>query len=150
MKHSKLYACLSYLSILIIIPALVPGKDSFVRFHLNQGLILLIAKSVRLHFFYSAHDFGRRSFKLYCADSGCYGDRIRHSGAEEKAACYWQDSVDSVMASIKQKRPAPIWIPAPCLQILRKRPDLCKRRGLIDTSLLHHTRRRKSSFILPL
>ena len=106
--------------------------------------------SVRLHFFYSAHDFGRRSFKLYCADSGCYGDRIRHSGAEEKAACYWQDSVDSVMASIKQKRPAPIWIPAPCLQILRKRPDLCKRRGLIDTSLLHHTRRRKSSFILPL
>ena len=46
MKHSKLYACLSYLSILIIIPALVPGKDS-------------------------------------------------------KAACYWQDSVDSVMASIK-------------------------------------------------
>ena len=43
MKHSKLYACLSYLSILIIIPALVPGKDSFVRFHLNQGLLLLIA-----------------------------------------------------------------------------------------------------------
>ena len=43
MKHSKLYACLSYLSILIIIPALVPVKDSFVRFHLNQGLILLIA-----------------------------------------------------------------------------------------------------------
>lgn len=42
MKHSKLYACLSYLSILIIIPALFSGKDSFVRFHLNQGLILLI------------------------------------------------------------------------------------------------------------
>lgn len=46
MKHSKLYACLSYLSILIIIPALIPGKDSFVRFHLNQGLVLLIANIV--------------------------------------------------------------------------------------------------------
>lgn len=43
MKHSKLYACLSYLSILIIIPAFAVGKDSFVRFHLNQGLVLLIA-----------------------------------------------------------------------------------------------------------
>jgi len=46
MKHSKLYACLSYLSILILIPALIPGKDSFVRFHLNQGLVLLIANIV--------------------------------------------------------------------------------------------------------
>lgn len=63
--------------------------------------------SVRMHLFYSAHDFGRRSFKLYRADSGCYGDRIRHSGAEEKAACYWQDSVDSVMASMGKAGASP-------------------------------------------
>lgn len=46
MKHSKLYAVLSYLSVLIVIPAIAAGRDPFVRFHLNQGLILLIANLV--------------------------------------------------------------------------------------------------------
>lgn len=46
MKHSKLYAVLSYLSLLIIIPAIAGGRDSFVRFHLNQGLVLLIANII--------------------------------------------------------------------------------------------------------
>ena len=106
MKHSKLYACLSYLSILIIIPALVPGKDSFVRFHLNQGLLLLIANIL----------FGCISFIPHMTLAG--------------------DLLNCIVLILAV--------------ILRKRPDLCKRRGLIDTSLLHHTRRRKSSFILPL
>lgn len=74
--------------------------------------------SVRMHLFYSAHDFGRRSFKLYRTDSGCYGDRIRHSGAEEKAACYWQDSVDSVMASMGKAgaSPPPFLICMDCIR----------------------------------
>ena len=131
MKHSKLYACLSYLSILINIPALVPGKDSFVRFHLNQGLILLIANIL----------FGCISFIPHMTLAGDLLNCIVLILA-----------VMGIVSAIQgqKKKPAPIWIPAPCLQILRKRPDLCKRRGLIDTSLLHHTRRRKSSFILPL
>ena len=128
MKHSKLYACLSYLSILIIIPALVPGKDSFVRFHLNQGLLLLIANIL----------FGCISFIPHMTLAGDLLNCIVLILA-----------VTGIVSAIQgQKKKLPVI--GPCLQILRKRPDLCKRRGLIDTSLLHHTRRRKSSFILPL
>lgn len=46
MKHSKLYGALSYVSILIIVPAIAGRKDPFVAFHLNQGLILLIANII--------------------------------------------------------------------------------------------------------
>ena len=41
MKNQKLYGVLAYLSILILIPAFAARKDPFVRFHVNQGLILL-------------------------------------------------------------------------------------------------------------
>lgn len=53
-NDNKVMALLAYLSWLILIPLLVsPAKDSpFVRFHVNQGLILFIANliSVALSF----------------------------------------------------------------------------------------------------
>lgn len=47
-EDNKLMAILAYLSWLILIPILVsPAKDSpFVRFHVNQGLILFIASFI--------------------------------------------------------------------------------------------------------
>ncbi len=37
-------ALLSYLGFLVIIPLVVEKKDEFVRFHIKQGLVLLIAE----------------------------------------------------------------------------------------------------------
>ncbi len=44
-ENNKMMAIFCYLGLLLVIPMLVsPAKDSpFVRFHLNQGLILLLA-----------------------------------------------------------------------------------------------------------
>ncbi|MBR6709079.1 MAG: zinc ribbon domain-containing protein [Clostridia bacterium] len=44
-EENKVMAVLAYLGILVLIPLLVtPAKDSpFVRFHVNQGLLLFIA-----------------------------------------------------------------------------------------------------------
>ena len=39
---TNLIAILSYLSILVFIPYFTAGNDSFVRFHVNQGITLLI------------------------------------------------------------------------------------------------------------
>ena len=41
-KDRKLYGILAYLGILIIIPFLVARDDTFVKFHLKQGLLILI------------------------------------------------------------------------------------------------------------
>ncbi len=48
-EHSEknLIAILSYLWILIIIPFLTPAKDDpFVKFHLKQGLVLVIFEAI--------------------------------------------------------------------------------------------------------
>lgn len=41
-EHNKLMAVLSYLGILVIIPIFAGGESRYVRFHANQGLVLLI------------------------------------------------------------------------------------------------------------
>lgn len=40
---SKMFAALSYLGILVLIPLLVKKDDPFVKFHAKQGLVFLIA-----------------------------------------------------------------------------------------------------------
>lgn len=45
-EKNRLMAVLSYLGILVIIPILVTPDSKFVRFHANQGVILLIASLV--------------------------------------------------------------------------------------------------------
>ncbi len=42
-KEKDLTALLSYIGILVIIPLLV-SKDDFAKFHIKQGLVLLIAE----------------------------------------------------------------------------------------------------------
>ena len=44
-EKNKLYAVLCYLGILILVPLLMEDvkKSPFVKFHLNQGLVMLIA-----------------------------------------------------------------------------------------------------------
>lgn len=47
--ENKNYAVLAYLSVLVFIPLLQRGNSPYVRYHCNQGLILLIASvAVRL------------------------------------------------------------------------------------------------------
>ncbi len=41
-QDRKLYAVLAYLGILIIIPFLLAKDDEFVKFHLKQGVLLLV------------------------------------------------------------------------------------------------------------
>ncbi len=41
-QDRKLYAVLAYLGILIVIPFLIAREDHFVKFHLKQGVLLLI------------------------------------------------------------------------------------------------------------
>ncbi|MEG1027853.1 MAG: hypothetical protein RSE07_04105, partial [Oscillospiraceae bacterium] len=41
-NQNKGIACISYLSILFIIPLLVKPESPFVKFHVNQGLNLFI------------------------------------------------------------------------------------------------------------
>jgi len=41
----KLFAVLSYFGILVLIPAFSSRKSGFVRFHANQGLVLLLAET---------------------------------------------------------------------------------------------------------
>jgi len=43
---NKLFAILSYIGILCLIPLLMKKKDSFVFFHAKQGLILFIAEAI--------------------------------------------------------------------------------------------------------
>ena len=45
-KSGKLMGILSYLSVLVLIPLIVAKDSKFVRFHVNQGLILLIINVV--------------------------------------------------------------------------------------------------------
>lgn len=40
-KENKLWALLSYLGVLVIIPLLVKKDSKFVQFHVKQGLVLL-------------------------------------------------------------------------------------------------------------
>lgn len=44
----RLLASLAYLGILLVIPWLAGGKDPFIRYHLNQGIVLLLTGSVCL------------------------------------------------------------------------------------------------------
>lgn len=41
-EHNKLMGVLAYLGILVVIPLLVAKDDPFVKFHVKQGLVLLI------------------------------------------------------------------------------------------------------------
>ena len=43
MNGNKIMAALSYFGILVLIPIFAVKDDAFVRYHANQGLILLIA-----------------------------------------------------------------------------------------------------------
>jgi len=40
--NSNLIAILSYLSILVFIPYFIASNNSFIRFHVNQGIILFV------------------------------------------------------------------------------------------------------------
>jgi uncharacterized membrane protein len=50
MKHDpsnrKVMGVLAYLGILIVIPFLVAKNDPFVRFHIKQGLVLLVIEII--------------------------------------------------------------------------------------------------------
>lgn len=60
-KDRRLYGILAYLGILIIVPFLTAKDDSFVKFHLKQGLLvfivwmLLISTPIFLSFLYPVH-----------------------------------------------------------------------------------------------
>ncbi|EKE18888.1 MAG: hypothetical protein ACD_9C00205G0003 [uncultured bacterium] len=41
-KDNKLWAVLSYLGVLVIIPLLAKKESKFVQFHVKQGLVLLV------------------------------------------------------------------------------------------------------------
>lgn len=41
-KDNKLWAVLSYLGVLVVIPLLAKKESSFVQFHAKQGLVLLV------------------------------------------------------------------------------------------------------------
>lgn len=45
-EKNKLMAVLSYLGILVVIPIIVAPDSKFVRYHANQGLLLLITWAV--------------------------------------------------------------------------------------------------------
>lgn len=45
-NNSKLYGVMCYLNMLIIVPALFGMRDSYVRFHINQGLLLVVANII--------------------------------------------------------------------------------------------------------
>jgi uncharacterized membrane protein len=45
-QHKTLMGVLCYLGILLIIPYLMAKDDSFVKFHLRQGLVLLVIEAV--------------------------------------------------------------------------------------------------------
>jgi len=42
-SDNKVMALLSYIGILVLIPLLTAKEDEFVRFHVKQGLVLLVA-----------------------------------------------------------------------------------------------------------
>lgn len=44
-EHNVLMGILSYISILVLIPLLTEKNDSFVRFHVRQGLVLLVIEA---------------------------------------------------------------------------------------------------------
>jgi uncharacterized membrane protein len=60
-KDRRLYGILAYLGILIVVPFLIAKEDSFVMFHLKQGLLvfivwmLLISTPLFLNFLYPVH-----------------------------------------------------------------------------------------------
>ena len=56
-SNSTLMAILAYFGILIIIPILVAKNDSFVKFHIKQGLALLITAIVLWILFFPASIF---------------------------------------------------------------------------------------------
>lgn len=41
--NDKLMGVLAYLSILVLVPIFAGGKSKFVKFHANQGLVLLLS-----------------------------------------------------------------------------------------------------------
>lgn len=41
-KDNKMIAVLSYLGILVVVPLLLKSEDAFVKFHVKQGIILVI------------------------------------------------------------------------------------------------------------
>ncbi|MBQ9080776.1 MAG: DUF4870 domain-containing protein [Clostridia bacterium] len=43
---SKIYAILSYIGVLVLIPILCAKQSRFVRFHANQGLVLFICELI--------------------------------------------------------------------------------------------------------
>ena len=45
-QQNKIFALLSYLGILLLIPLLMRRDSQFCRYHLNQGLILFIANVI--------------------------------------------------------------------------------------------------------
>lgn len=45
-QKNTVMALLSYLGLLIIIPYLVAREDGFVRFHIQQGLVLLVIELI--------------------------------------------------------------------------------------------------------
>jgi len=45
-EKNRLMAVLSYLGILVVIPIVVQPDSKFVRYHANQGLMLLIASAI--------------------------------------------------------------------------------------------------------
>lgn len=45
-EKNKLMAVLSYLGILVVIPIIVAPDSKFVRYHANQGLLLLVTSAV--------------------------------------------------------------------------------------------------------
>ena len=43
---SKIFAALSYFSILFVVPLIIKKEDSFVKFHIRQGMTLFFAEMI--------------------------------------------------------------------------------------------------------
>lgn len=55
MENKKIFALMSYLPFLCLIPLLKEKEDEFVHFHAKQGFILFIVEIVGVIFFFSLY-----------------------------------------------------------------------------------------------
>lgn len=82
-ENRMLFSVLSYVSILCLIPLLQKDNDPFVRFHMKQGLALLIIEviaSIASGFFLLY--FLARIVLFACFIASCYGAYSAYTGKQ--------------------------------------------------------------------
>lgn len=84
-ENRMLFSVLSYVSILCLIPLLNKDQDPFVRFHMKQGLALLIIEvvaSIAVGFF--LFYFIARVVLFLCFLASCYGAYHAYTGKQQE------------------------------------------------------------------